>query len=587
MRPLLRLRKFIRPRIWNLIIAYVALLAGLFFQLLVPRILQVAIDDGLTAGDHSVLIRAAIYLVLASIGLAICSHFRVYLFQAFSEMVAFDIRQALYTQLQRLPAGYYDAHQTGQLMARATEDVNNIRLLIFTGLRTIVLFFGMLIASSILLFRIDPTLAMVSMAAMPFLLVASVKYEAGVRPLFVTIQRQFGSMTTALQENISGARLVRAYAQEAPETTRFAAEVYALRDQNIKASRYWAIANSVLFLAAGFGTVVVIWLGGRRVISGDLTVGSLVAFSAYLALFADPVRWLGMVANRLARASASSARIFEVLDTVPAIADAPGAKPLAVTAGEVRFETVGLTYAGQANPALKSISFVARGGERIAIVGKTGSGKSSLLALLSRLHDPTEGRITIDGQEIRDVTLDSLRAAIGSVTQEPFLFSLTIGENIAFGRPEASPEEIIAAARAARIHDFIATLPEQYDTEVGERGVTLSGGQKQRVAIARTLLQNPRILVLDDATSAVDPETESEVRAALANLMESRTTFVIAQRLESVRGADQIVVMDAGEIVDRGTHEELIARDGIYQRIWEIQSRGNKADQSFGSEFGR
>ena len=583
MRPLLRLKQFIRPRIWSLLIAYVALFAGLAIQLLIPRILQHAIDDGLQASDHDVLVRAAIYLVVATIGLAVCLHFRVYLFQAFAERVAFDIRQALYAQLQRLPSSYYDTHQTGQLMARATEDVNNIRVLIFSAFRTIVLFFAMLIGASIMLFRIDPSLAVVSLSSFPFLLLASALYERGVRPLFVTIQRQFGSMTTALQENISGARLVRAYAQEGRMSEAFAGEVQSLRTQNIRASRYWALANSTLFLTAGMGSVIVIWFGGHRVLSGEITVGELVAFSVYLTLFADQVRWLGMVANRVARASASSARIFEVLDTKPSITDSIDAEPLNVTHGEVRFESVGLTYRGQSTPALRSIDLVAPAGARIAVVGKTGSGKSSLLALLSRQYDPTRGRITIDGQEIRDVTLASLRGAVGAVTQEPFLFSMTIGENIAFGRPEASAEEIVAAAQAARIHDFVATLPQQYDTEVGERGVTLSGGQKQRVAIARTLLQNPRILVLDDATSAVDPETESEVRAALANLMESRTTFIIAQRLESVRDADQIVVIDDGEIVDQGTHEELEGREGIYRRIWDIQARGR---QPGGSEWG-
>ncbi|MCC6704517.1 MAG: ABC transporter ATP-binding protein [Thermomicrobiales bacterium] len=583
MRPLLRLRHFIRPRLWSLLIAYLALGAGLFFQLLVPRILQHAIDDGLMVGDHAVLTRSALYLVLASIGLAISYHFRVYLFQAFSERVAFDIRQQLYARLQRLPAEFYDAHQTGQLMARATEDINNIRVLIFSGFRTIVLFFGMLIASSILMFRIDALLAIVAMSTMPFLLVASVKYESGVRPLFVSIQRQFGAMTTSLQENIAGARLVRAYAQEGRASTHFAEEVQTLRDLNIVASRYWAIANAALFFSAGAGSVILIWLGGHRALSGHLSVGSMVAFSTYLALFADPVRWLGMVANRFARASASSTRIFEVLDTVPSIADRPEAKPVIVGDGEVRFEGVTLVYPGRSIPALDAIDLVAGAGERIAIVGKTGSGKSSLLGLLTRQHDPTGGRITIDGQEIRDVTLASLRAAVGTVTQEPFLFSMTIGENIAFGRPDASHAEIEASARAARIHDFIATLPAGYDTEVGERGVTLSGGQKQRVAIARTLLRNPRILVLDDATSAVDPETEVEVRAALANLMLSRTTFVIAQRLESVRDADRIVVLDESRIVDQGTHDELTERDGLYRRLWEIQSRekrsrGSEAD---------
>jgi len=554
-------------------LAYLALSSALALQLIVPMLLKRAIDRGIVDGDRSYLLRAAVILVLVTIAFSICLFFRVYLFTVFAEHIAYDLRQALYSHLQTLSFSFYDTHQTGQLMARATEDINNVRALIFTGLRTVFMLIVMLVAVSIILVRIDTLLAIVSLATMPVLLYASIRYEAGVRPLFFRIQQQFGVMTSLLQENIAGARVVRAYAQEPREIARFESQLGGLRDHNIKASRKWASAYAILLGSSGASAVIVLWLGGRQVLSGAMTVGSLVAFNGYLALFADPVRWLGLVVNRVAQAAASTERLFDVLDAKPAIADLPGAQPLIVAAGDVQFEHVSLTYPGQRHPALVDICLSARPGQTIAVVGTTGAGKSSLVNLLPRFRDPSAGRILIDGQDIRHVTLTSLRPTIGSVMQEPFLFSMTIRENIAFGRPDASDADVIAAARAANIHDFIDSLPAKYATMVGERGVSLSGGQKQRVAIARTLILNPRILILDDATSSVDSETEAEIQNALANLMSDRTTFIIAQRLDSIAAADQVLVVDQGRIVDRGTHDELIARDGVYRRIYVIQAQ--------------
>lgn len=554
-------------------LAYLALSSALALQLIVPMLLKRAIDRGIVDGDRSYLLRAAVILVLVTIAFSICLFFRVYLFTVFAEHIAYDLRQALYGHLQTLSFSFYDTHQTGQLMARATEDINNVRALIFTGLRTVFMLIVMLVAVSIILVRIDALLAIVSLATMPVLLYASIRYEAGVRPLFFRIQQQFGVMTSLLQENIAGARVVRAYAQEPREIARFEGQLSGLRDHNIKASRKWASAYAILLGSSAASAVIVLWLGGRQVLSGAMTVGSLVAFNGYLALFADPVRWLGLVVNRVAQAAASTERLFDVLDAKPAIADLPGAQPLIVTAGDVQFEHVSLTYPGQRHPALIDICLSTRPGQTIAVVGTTGAGKSSLVNLLPRFRDPSAGRILIDGQDIRHVTLTSLRSTIGSVMQEPFLFSMTIREDIAFGRPDASDADVIAAARAANIHDFIDSLPAKYATMVGERGVSLSGGQKQRVAIARTLILNPRILILDDATSSVDSETEAEIQNALANLMSDRTTFIIAQRLDSIGAADQVLVVDQGRIVDRGTHDELIARDGVYRRIYVIQAQ--------------
>jgi ATP-binding cassette subfamily B protein len=320
-----------------------------------------------------------------------------------------------------------------------------------------------------------------------------------------------------------------------------------------------------------FGAVL--WLGGYRVLSGAMTVGTLVAFNRYMALLAEPIRWLGFVVNRIARAIASGERIFEILDTKPAIAERPGAIALRPMRGDVVFEDVSFVYPGTKRPALSHVSFRARPGETIALLGPTGAGKSSIVNLLPRFYDVTDGRILIDGHDVRDLTLPSLRGQIGAVLQETFLFSVSVRDNIAYGRPDASLDEVVAAAKAANAHDFIMEMSDGYDTKLGERGVTLSGGQKQRVAISRALLLDPRILILDDATSSVDAETEHEIQLALRTLMEGRTSFVIAQRLSSVRDADQILVLGDGEVVERGTHIQLLQRAGFYRELYELQLR--------------
>jgi ATP-binding cassette subfamily B protein len=568
-----RILSYLRPYRGRLVVAYVGLFAALALQLAAPAVLARAIDHGIVDGDEGYLVGAALLLIVLAIFQGGFTFLRVYLFSAVAEQVGFDLRQALYAHLQRLPFSYFDRSQTGQLMSRATEDINNIRAMLMVSLRTIALIAGTLIAVTIILIRLDWLLTLVALSTMPFLLYGATRYQAGIRPLFLRVQQQFGVMTSALQENVAGGRVVRAFAQEQQEIARFDSELQELFQRNLAASRRWSFSYSLLLAASGAGLVAVLWLGGYRVLVGAMTIGTLVAFNRYLTLLSEPIRWLGFVVNRIARATASAERIFEILDTNPAIADLPDARVLRPMRGEVRFEEVRFVFPGTKRPVLREVSFTARPGETVAIVGPTGSGKSALINLIARFYDVTAGRVLIDGHDVRDLTLESLRSQIGAVLQETFLFSVSIRENIAFGRPSASFEEVVAAAKAARIHDFIVTLPEGYETEVGERGVSLSGGQKQRVAIARALLQDPRILILDDATSSVDSRTEGEIQTALRRLMDGRTTFVIAQRLDTVRDADQILVLEDGAIVERGTHGELLRHDGFYRRLYDLQRR--------------
>jgi len=577
---ILRIFASLKPYWRRVVVLYAALFAALGIQLSIPLVLARAIDRGVVARDWSYLLGAVLAIVGLTVVQGVFTFARSYLVQQVAERVAYDLRNRLYAHLQALPWAFYDREQTGQLMSRATDDINNIRAMLVMAMRPLVLALGTFAAVTVILLRIDATLGLVALAPMPFLLWYSVRFGVAIRPLFLKVQQQFGAMTSALQENVAGSRVVRAFAQERAESQRFEAELEELFERNLRAARRWSFAYPLTLLLSGVGLAAVLWLGGYQVLMGAMTVGTLVAFNRYVSLLNEPVRWLGLVVNRIARAVASGERLFETLDTKPAVAEPPDAIVLERLRGEVRFEGVSFAFAGTRRSALEDVSFVARPGETVALVGPTGSGKSSVVNLIPRFYDVAGGRVLVDGHDVRRLSLASLRRGIGIVPQETFLFGVSIRENIAFGRPNASMAEIEAAAKAARAHGFISALPEGYETEVGERGVTLSGGQKQRVAIARALLLDPRILILDDATSAVDTETEHLIQAALRELMAGRTSFVIAQRLQTVREADQILVFEGGRIVERGTHPELLGRDGFYRELYELQLRDQEEEQA-------
>lgn len=568
-----RIFRYVTPYWRRLGFGYVALFAALALQLAIPQVLALVIDRGLLSGDTAYLLRAAGLIVLLSAFQGIFTFGRTYLIMYIAEGVAYDLRNQLYQRLQGLSFSYYDQAQTGQLMSRVTDDVNNIRGMLMMTLRALVVSIAMLVGVTVILVRLDRQLALVALLVMPPLVWWSLRFGVIIRPLFLRVQQQFGTMTTVLQENVAGARVVRAFAQEARESARFESELDELFERNITTARKWSFSYALMLLLSGLSLATVLWYGGYRVIQGAMTVGTLVAFNRYLTMLADPVRWLGFIVNRIARAIASGERIFEVLDTKPAVVERPDAIDLRPIEGLVTFDRVRFAYAGARREALQDVTFTARPGERIALLGPTGSGKSTIISLLPRFYDVTGGKIEIDGHDVRDLTLGSLRGQIGTVLQETFLFSTTVAQNIAYGRPDASWADIVAAATAARAHEFISAMPDGYDSVVGERGVTLSGGQKQRIAIARAILMDPRILILDDATSSVDSETEFHIQSALETLMRGRTSFVIAQRLSTTKQADLILVLKDGQIIERGTHLELLARDGHYARIYDVQLR--------------
>lgn len=571
MKTALRIFSYLKPYWRRAIVVYLALMVGVSAQTAIPWVLGLAVDRGVADRDTTFLWQAALLLI----GLAVLqggfTYIRSFNLNVLAERVANDLRNQLYTKFQELPFQFYDQSQTGQLMSRATEDILQIRGMLMMSLRAVPHGLALLIIITVVLLREHLLLGAVALSTTPFLLFWSVRFGVTIRPMFLKVQQQFGVMTSTLQENVAGGRVVRAFAQEAPESSRFEDELQSLFDRNIRASYKWAFNYPLTMAMNGLSIAGVVWLGGYLVLTGQVSIGTLVAFERYTALLNEPVRWLGFVVNRVARALAAADRIFEILDRKPAIADLPDARPMEDMRGEVRFDDVAFAYTGGHGDAIHNVSFEAHPGQITALVGPTGSGKSSIVNLIPRFYDPNSGTVSIDGVDVRDITLASLRHNVGVVMQESFLFSMTVRENIAYGRPDATDEDVIAAAKAAQAHEFISRMEHGYDSLVGERGVTLSGGQKQRLAIARALLLNPRILILDDATASVDSETEHEIQQALRELMAGRTSFVIAQRLTTVRDADQILVFEDGRITQRGSHEQLLEQRGFYRELYELQ----------------
>ena len=527
------------------------------------------------ANAETWLLNAVILIVLFAIMRGLFSFVQTYMAEKTSQGIAFDLRNEIFAKVQRLSFSYHDQNQTGQLMIRATDDVEKVRLFIAQGLILTLQAFLLLIVTLIILLATNWQLTLVVLPILPIALVLFMIFGAVSQPLFVQIQIRLSALNTILQENLAGIKVVRAFTREKHEQRRFDAATDSLLEQQLRVARTFSFLFPVIFLIMQAGQALILYFGGREILYNNLTLGDYQKFSLYVIYVFFPLGQLGFIISLMAQAGASATRIFEILDAKSDVTDKPGAQTLEQIQGYVTFKDVTFRYFGSGEPVLQDINFEAKPGMTVALLGGTGSGKTTIINLIPRFYDASDGAVLIDGQDVRDVTLDSLRSQIGIVLQETNLFSGTIRDNIAFGRTDATDDEVIEASKAAAAHDFIMTFPQGYDTPVGERGTTLSGGQKQRIAIARALLLDPRILILDDSTSSVDLITEYRIQKALDRLMEGRTSFVIAQRISTVLNADLILVLDKGQIVASGNHEELMEQSAIYAEIYHSQLVGD------------
>lgn len=559
------------------VVAYLCMLGLTGVALVTPQIIRTVIDKGIEEGNMTVIGTQVMILLGLTAIRGLLRFGQSYLSERVSQGVSYVMRNQMYRKLEELSFSYHDQAQTGQLLSRTTSDVERLRRLTGGGVLGLVDSAVMLVGTTVILIGMHPWLALLSLAVMPGIVWVMWNHVRFQMPRWRIRQQTMAQLTSRVEQTLLGVSVVRGFAQEDAEIERFDGDIDYLYETSMTLTRRGSRTMPLIILMASASTVVILFFGGRMVIQGALTLGALVAFNSYVLQLVGPMRRIGFLINLIGESQASAERVFEVLDTQSDVNDAPNAQPLGQIKGAVSFDNVTFSYF-RGSPVLKNVSFDVAPGQVVALLGPTGSGKSTVTNLIARFYDVSEGAVRIDGQDVRDVTLDSLRSQIGMVLQETMLFGSTVRENIAFGRTDATQEEIEAAARAAAAHNFIMEFPDGYDTEVGERGTTLSGGQRQRVAIARALLLDPRILILDDATSSVDTETEQQIQGALKRLMENRTSFVIAQRVSTVRDADMILVIDKGELVAQGRHQDLIRESGIYADIYYRQLRQEDAD---------
>ena len=588
MKALKRVLPFIRPYTWIAFFMLVTTVLPVVMELIVPRALRTVIDQGIMPGDMAAIWRgSAVMLVTAVIG-AIATLGQGYCRAELSQGLAYDLRNKLFAHIQTFSFANLDQMQTGQLMTRLSSDVDMVRMFFSAGLALLLRAILMITGSVVLMALIDWQLTLVMAVLLPLAGVVIAVVMRLAQPLFVVVQQKLGTLNTIVQENLAGVQVVKAFVRERHEIGRFETYNADYMTQHITVGRLLAVALPALTILTNLGIVAVVWFGGYSAVTGRLSVGELVAFNNYLMIGMAPLMLLGNMLTMVSRADASAGRLWEVLDTEPLVQTAVSPHTSAALHGVIHFDHVSFHYNGGSDgvPAqaaangngrsggqdvLIDVSFTAEPGQRVALLGATGSGKSSLVSLIPRFYDANQGHITIDGVDVRDWEPEALRKHIGVVLQQTTLFSGTVRENIAYGRPAATLDEVIAAAKAAQAHDFIMSLPEGYDSWVEERGANFSGGQKQRIAIARALLVRPGILILDDSTSAVDMETEATIKAALDELMRHTTTFIVAQRINSVLNADKILVLDRGRITAEGTHQELLTSSPIYQEIYHSQ----------------
>ncbi len=570
MKTIIRITGFVQRYWFMLLLAFVCTIIGTGFSIIIPRMIGDGIDTVIGMGQRSAIIIAAVVIVVASAMRGFAGYGQRFFAEVVAQKVSYNIRNSLYARLQRLSFSFHDKNQTGQLMSRATVDVEATRMFFSMGLLGMAQVVFMFAGVSYMMLSVDWSLGLMTLAFVVPVAWLAATFGTRIRPIWLRVQAMLGFMGNTLEESLSGVSVVKAFSHQREESKKFAVQAQDLYDNSMAAARLMSINMPTMVLLVSLPTVLILWYGGRQVVAGSLTVGEVTQFILLVGLLMMPIRRLGMMVNLFSRTASAGQRILEILDTESDVKEKHNAVDLGKAKGRVTFDNVSFGY-NSLGAALKNVSFDVQPGQLVALIGASGSGKSTIANLLARFYDVTGGRILIDGTDIRDVTLVSLRRNVVTAQQDVFLFSATIKENIAYGAKDASMDKIIDVSKAAYLHDFISSLPEGYDTWVGERGDTLSGGEKQRLSIARTLLVDPSILILDDSTASVDAQTEKLIRQALDRLIEGRTTFIITHRLPIIQNADLILVLQDGELVEKGTHRELVERNGVYKEVYESQ----------------